>query len=316
MALESLALDRFDRLNKTGELLWKEVEPRHLAAQPFDFEFRVAESLIAKPQDKEQKQPPSTSAKGAFEDDDPDFELGKIGDRHRLILNKFSVVRPQFVLPTIAFEPQKDPLNSSDIEAVWEVICSLSDKYLAIFNCGIDAGSSVGHKHLQVIPLPQHHQRGFLPQLLEQMKAEEGRLDSRDLGLSKDLGFQPSIAALKGAPFKHAAARLPNPTSEGSGHPTGTERTPSASEVFAVWRQLCAAVRLEEGQAHNLLLTKDLIVVVPRTKAWMGEGETEFSCNAASIAGIVWCKTEAQYNAWLQFGPMKALREFGVDADS
>lgn len=293
MALEEKALDHFDRLAEAGDLLWNEVSPRHFPSQPFDFEFRVAESLIPKPQDKEQKpQNPTNSAakRGIFDDENPLFEIAKIGKRHRLILNKFSVVRPQFVLPTVEFEPQLDPLNLDDFSAVWEVLGGLSsEKYLAIFNCGVDAGSSVGHKHLQVIPLPERYERGFLSVLLEQVKEAE------------ESGRRDCIHYLKNAPFKHAAWHL--------------DRNTDAAQLLDIWRKLCESMNIIDGQAHNLLLTRDLIVAIPRPKAWIGEGDGEFSANASSMAGIVWCKTEAQYNAWLQYGPIKALRDFGYDPE-
>lgn len=84
--LEALTLNRFDQLVKTGDLLWKNVPPRHHPSTPFDFEFRVAPSLISKPQDKEQKNvAPSETNRGAFDDENPLFEIQKLGPRHRLI---------------------------------------------------------------------------------------------------------------------------------------------------------------------------------------------------------------------------------------
>lgn len=292
MSLEKLALSNFDNLLESGDLLWKHVEPRHFTSQPFDFEFRVAASLISKPQDKEQKKPSPSERqqRGAFDDDNPLFEIKKIGPRHRLILNKFSVVRPQFVLPTTEFEPQKDPLNEGDFAAIWEVLTGLSEKYMAIFNCGVDAGSSVGHKHLQVIPLPERYERGFTSVLLEQIKSQEDG-DRRD-----------ELHSLHDAPYRHAAYHL--------------RKDVTPAQLLEIWNRLCDSVKISSGQAHNLLLTNDLIVAIPRPKAWMGTGDGEFSANAASMAGIVWCKTEAQYNAWMEFGPMKALKEFGFPVDS
>jgi ATP adenylyltransferase/5',5'''-P-1,P-4-tetraphosphate phosphorylase II len=294
--LETLALNRFDQLVKTGDLLWKNVPPRHHSSIPFDFEFRVAPSLISKPQDKEQKEtaPSETNARGAFDDENPLFEIQKLGPRHRLILNKFSVVRPQFVIPTTTFEPQRDLLNVDDFAAVWHVIKKLRSQYsIGIFNCGVEAGSSVGHKHLQVIPTPERNEKSFLTMLYDQiiMRALRGEHIEPD-----------EIHVLAGAPFKHAAWYIP------------AERDVEAAELHEVWQRLCADVGIEDGQAHNLLLTSDLMVAIPRPKAWMGSGEGEFAANAACMAGIVWCKTEAQYNAWKAYGPMKALREFGVDA--
>lgn len=299
--LEDIALERFDQLVKTGDLLWNNVRPRHHASSPFDFEFRVAPSLISKPQDKEQKQTTAPSSetnnkRGAFDDENPLFEISKIGPRHRLILNKFSVVRPQYVIPTIDFEPQRDPLNVGDIAAVWEVLNGVDHQYhIGLFNCGVEAGSSVGHKHLQVIPVPSRNTHSFLTMLYDQfiMKIYRG----------EDIEVD-GIHFLAGAPFKHAAWIIPQ------------DREVEAAELYDVWKRLCETVGIKEGDAHNLLLTTDLIVAIPRRKAWMGSGDGEFAANAACMAGVVWCKTEEQYNAWMAYGPMKALREFGVDADS
>lgn len=68
------------------------------------------------------------------------------------ILNKFCFVRPQFVLHTIEVQSQNGSLNESDFSAVWSVLTSLRTNYMAISNCGTDAGASVNHKHLQIIP--------------------------------------------------------------------------------------------------------------------------------------------------------------------
>jgi len=90
----------------------------------------------------------------AFADESPLFSLGQVGNRHKLILNKYCVVRPQFVLHTIDFEPQQQALSKSDSSALWEALARFSDDYFAIFNCGADAGASVGHKHMQILPHP------------------------------------------------------------------------------------------------------------------------------------------------------------------
>jgi ATP adenylyltransferase/5',5'''-P-1,P-4-tetraphosphate phosphorylase II len=99
----------------------------------------------------------------AFADTNPDFDLGHIGPRHKLILNKYSVVRPQFVLPTIEFEPQSSPLNASDSAALWDVLIRLGGDYIATFNCGADAGASVGHKHMQILPHPEREMFKLFP---------------------------------------------------------------------------------------------------------------------------------------------------------
>ncbi|KXT09157.1 hypothetical protein AC579_7290 [Pseudocercospora musae] len=148
--LAAKALEQFDRLVASGELLWKEVKPRHVEASPFNFTFYLAESLKSKPIDTEQKKTPR---KEAFPESDGDWSLDIINGTHKLILNKFCSLRPQFVLPTLQFQPQSDPLNAQDLDALWKALRKLGGKaHFGIFNCGVEAGSSVGHKHMQVLP--------------------------------------------------------------------------------------------------------------------------------------------------------------------
>lgn len=123
--------------------------------------MRIAETLKKKPWTSRQKK-----VDNAFADEDPDFNLGQIGPIHKLVLNKFSVVRPQFVLPTIEFQSQNDPLNAADLGAAWEVLSSLENEYMIIFNCGADGGASVGHKHLQVLPRPDPKEHELFPETL------------------------------------------------------------------------------------------------------------------------------------------------------
>jgi ATP adenylyltransferase/5',5'''-P-1,P-4-tetraphosphate phosphorylase II len=75
-------------------------------------------------------------------------------ERHVVQLNKFAVYRPNFILHTKDFALQTDPLDLSDFEAACEVISQLDNPYVVFFNCGLDAGSSQSHKHLQLIPKP------------------------------------------------------------------------------------------------------------------------------------------------------------------
>jgi ATP adenylyltransferase/5',5'''-P-1,P-4-tetraphosphate phosphorylase II len=75
-------------------------------------------------------------------------------------------VRPQFVLHTTDFVPQADHLTESDLGAAWDVLSSLGKGYFVIYNCGFEGGSSVGHKHLQILPRPEEEGFGFFPDVL------------------------------------------------------------------------------------------------------------------------------------------------------
>ena len=65
-------------------------------------------------------------------------------------------MRPQFVLHTVEYEHQDQGLNDGDLRAGWDALQALGNDYMVIFNGGEDAGASVGHKHLQVIPKAGH----------------------------------------------------------------------------------------------------------------------------------------------------------------
>lgn len=258
------------------------------------FEFRIATSLQKKPIDTKQKDP----TKNAFPASEGDWTLGPIGKDHKLILNKFCVVRPQFVLPTNEPQPQSDALNAVDFDAGREVLTRLrssgddddDDKYMIIFNCGVNSGSSVGHKHLQCIPQP--------------LGAKRGKKNFFSLLKSEGEG---EIEKVAGAPFEHGALKV-----DGIG---GKMDGKSLEELYAKLRDVLD-LRIEDGQVppHNVLLTRTHLLVVPRTKAWIRvEGkDTVIAGNAAGMIGLVYTWSEEQYEAWQKYGVMKALGELGV----
>ena len=108
-----------------------------------------------KPQNEDEGDP---RPKHAFQDSNTLFTLGLYGqnESHKLVLNKYCTVRPQFVLHTVEYEPQTEGLNANDLEAAMEALRQMGDGYMVIFNCGKDAGASVGHKHLQLLPKAKH----------------------------------------------------------------------------------------------------------------------------------------------------------------
>ena len=104
-----------------------------------------------------------TSDQNAFADEDPDFFLQYVGPSHTLILNKYCVVRPQYLLHTNVFVPQNNYLSESDLLAAWNVLSRLESPHMIIYNCGFEAGSSLGHKHIQILPLPLKEEFEFFP---------------------------------------------------------------------------------------------------------------------------------------------------------
>lgn len=119
-------------------------------------EFRICNSLQKKPilpADSEARK----GRGGPFLNPDPDFVIAYLNPHHVLELNMYSVYRPQFVLHTKHFAPQTDDLDLTDFTAAWAVMGSLEhqEPQMMIYNCGVNSGSSQGHKHMQVFEKPK-----------------------------------------------------------------------------------------------------------------------------------------------------------------
>lgn len=67
-------------------------------------------------------------------------------------IQKYCVYRPMLILHTTLFAPQTDDLNQTDIAAAWSVLNAMETPQMIIYNCGVESGSSQGHKHLQIFP--------------------------------------------------------------------------------------------------------------------------------------------------------------------
>jgi len=99
--------------------------------------------------------PGRSKAVGPFINPDPKFVITTVGTLHTLELSMYCVHRPGLVLHTNAYRPQTDPLDEGDIAATWAVLERMATPGIILYNCGVEAGSSQGHKHLQVLPKPE-----------------------------------------------------------------------------------------------------------------------------------------------------------------
>jgi ATP adenylyltransferase len=88
----------------------------------------------------------------------------------------------------------------------------------------------------------------------------------------------------------------------------GLSENAEGAILFDIYTKLLDHLNISRGQAHNMILTKRWMLVIPRSK---GRVEYMFA-NAAGMVGLIWCAYEPQYDLWLRYGPMRALREMGV----
>lgn len=65
---------------------------------------------------------------------------------------KYCVYKPMLILHTTLFAPQTSDLDLRDMSIAWAMLHAFSTPQMVIYNCGVEAGSSQGHKHLQMFP--------------------------------------------------------------------------------------------------------------------------------------------------------------------
>jgi sulfate adenylyltransferase (ADP) / ATP adenylyltransferase len=243
------------------------------------FEFRIVSFLDKKPISAPDS-PDRTKAGGPFEHLAPQEIIAVVGSSHRLLVNKYCAYRPMLVLPTAKYAPQTDDLDDSDIAAVWAVVTAFKTPQMVIYNCGVNAGSSQGHKHLQVFPLQTSMSQGLFP----------GRATSSEQIESN----------ISNVPFIHFVLRIT------------AAATPR--EIYQKYRRLLnetrtALERAQAGRDYNVVFTADWIVLIPRrTAVWGGP----FGANAAGMLGIVTIPNKQQRDQWAELGYTDYLAKLGI----
>lgn len=67
------------------------------------------------------------------------------------------------ILHTTLFTPQTTDLTPLDISIAWSLLSAFKTPQMVIYNCGVEAGSSQGHKHLQIFPRQDGGEFGMWP---------------------------------------------------------------------------------------------------------------------------------------------------------
>jgi sulfate adenylyltransferase (ADP) / ATP adenylyltransferase len=246
------------------------------------FEFRIVSFFDKKPiaaPDSTERMNPG----GPFENPAPEEVITNVGSSHRLLVNKYCVYRPMLVLPTVKYAPQADDLDSSDIAAAWAVLKAFKTPLMGIYNCGANAGSSQGHKHLQLFPLANSTNPGLFPARATSSTHIENMISN--------------------VPFKHFVLRI---TADAT-----------ARDVFEKYQRLLIEIRqaLEAAQAghdYNVIFTTDWIALIPRrTAVWGGP----FGANAAGMLGMVTVPNKQQRDQWAELGYTEYLARLGIPQD-
>lgn len=224
--------------------------------------------------------PGRSESSGPFVDPEPAFVVTQIGHRHRLLINRYSIYRPMLVLPTISYELQTDDLNIDDMAAAWAVLKAYSSPQILIYNCGVHAGSSQGHKHLQIFPQPATG-------------------DSR-LWPAKATSTTEISDRIPDVPFRHYVLRI-------SENATAEDVHQQYLRLLVKTKQ--ALTKYDVGMDNNVIMTRDWIALVPRrTAVWGGP----LGAGAAGMIGLVTIPDQEQRDDWAARGYTKFLMRLGV----
>lgn len=220
---------------------------------------------------------PSDRPFNPFLPPDPDLLVGEISPQHLGVLNKFNVIRHHLLIVTRVFEAQEALLNLEDFSALLTAMNEVDG--LGFYNGGTAAGASQAHKHLQLIPLP----------------LGEGPQPTPIDSVIKSSATTGDPTRVPGFDFPHGLILL------------GGSRLDArdASEVHRLYRHACTAVGVhDETNAHNLLITRRWMLVVPRSR----EHWEKVSLNALAFAGSLLVRNPKELEELKTVGPLAVLK--------
>ncbi|KAI9685144.1 MAG: hypothetical protein M1822_004731 [Bathelium mastoideum] len=277
-------LQTFDDLTAEGFVHYSPPRTVRLEDDGFPLEFHVTGALLNKPMAEDR--PPSldevSECFGPGSDiphSNPKELIDTVLGTHLLVVNKFSVFRPQLLLLTAnSYRRQDEQLHQDDFRVVHHVLASLKRPLYAIYNCTSISGASKRHKHLHILPRPEY----LFPD---------------------DRQFDP-----KNIPFKYFLRYLDD----------GLIDSPDGSQVLSrIYEDLLAAAKqaldlyhedVQDSCPHNVVLTKDWLIVISRRSSTFKGAIT----NAAGMVGSVWLKDESQLDNWQDIGPKNILSHLGL----
>ena len=291
--LYSQALDQFDILNQESQILYAPYGTTQHRSSTFPLVFQLAPHLNYKPVlPANAPERHSNNVKtNPFANPDPQFVLPFRSETHTLMLNKYCVYRPQLLLITKTYLPQYQALDDTDIKATWDLISQIEDesdgavesssgkprRMLAFYNCGAKAGSSQGHKHVQLMDRPNPDEIGF--ELFPNMAESEHDIAEH----------------LKGVPHKHSVLRL--------------SANAKADDAIRAYGRLLARMqdwslqqgwRSPDGKSdlpHNVVLTKEWVCIVPRRSSGISRHAMS---NALGMIGVMWITHPSQISKFTE----------------
>lgn len=212
---------------------------------------------------------------------EPELTVAALGDEHLVVLNKFPVIDRHLLIITRDFEDQTAPLSAADFAALATVIATHGG--LGFYNGGRIAGASQAHKHLQWIPIAAADLSPFVP-----------------AAAAKPCG---EVATNPALPWAHAFVALDAGIWQDGAR--------AGAAIQAAFRRACRALGMpsdcEPMPAYNLLVTRECLLLVPRTQ----EKWQDVSVNSLAYAGSLFVRDREQIERLRQAGPLAVLAAVG-----
>ena len=225
-----------------------------------DFELRYIDALSKKDVERARlgdRPAGKTGAHNPFLPYEPELFVADANPGHVILLNKFPVIANHILLITREFVDQEAVVAPGDCVALARLMAVMDG--VLFFNGGRTGGGSQPHRHFQLIP-------GTLP---------------IEAALPRDTMDSPQ--QLPQLRFRHAF--MP--------YRFDPERDPvlSGADLFESFQRCCAAVDVVEHSGklspYNLLMTREWLMVIPRTReCWEHEGR-KISINALGFGGCL-----------------------------
>lgn len=277
--------ERSERAMNLGVLHAIQTTSEFVRQNNLQFLVRIVSNLAKKEQNKLEQVFREARAANPFLPYDEDLWVTDISQTHLCLLNKFNVIDHHILLVTRVFEDQESFLTVDDFEAMW--ICLAELDGLAFYNSGPMAGASQGHKHLQIVPLPLASQG---PKVPIESAVTPGNYQN-GIGRSPNLPFIHTIL-----PVDQKWMEVPRQ---------------GAKETLQRYYSMLGEVGLLSHDAkkplgaYNLLITREWIFLIPRSKEFFDS----ISINALGFAGALLVKNNEELQRVKDVGPLSVLSE-------
>lgn len=314
---------KFDSAVKSGDLVFTPSEISYHKVDEIDYVYSVLPGLKSKPNQiadkKKEDESPTPNGKD-FDPFDPPAEplvvLPTYAEKYAVVLNKFAVVPKHFLLITKKREPQSAPLEPSDLTAAYHLLRAANKqsgkRHIGFFNCGVDSGASIDHRHIQFLQLPESTETKKYepwPDHIAAKHRNEYTDGQKPISLNKTPFFSHFIVPISSESCEqeideHLGFRYSTLLSrvltcirnnQSTNDMTSTTTAPRSSSI-----------------SYNLVFTEEWMMAVPRTAPDYIDDGVKIGVNAVGTVGLLLAKSENELNYLKEKGPMTILQNVTI----